>query len=1056
MKTFPMNPSDARTMVLTHGGADRPPFMGMGSRFLRGVTAIVIAAIVNASLAPLVSAAQLKRSQAATLKATSSDEQSYADALRSIYDQASRPTNPNARMPAPDLGNPDTLQSYADNMQAQWDGLRAKWGAAGVSTAIIERQQLLEKEFRTRHEQFMTLFRAAKTGGVAERKALSDFLGKEMPKPTHLPINLNNMPWQVVKPVKIEPAATEAALQKKLRFSAPKAANAVNRAAPAGNIRLTPKNATASNPGDLAPTLDAPHTPAIQKLAADLGKNPHKIYQWVHDNIYWQPTQGSVQGAQDTLDKKAGNAMDTASLLIALLRAAGIPARYVYGSVEVPADQMMNWVGGAKTIDAAQQVLGQGGIPNVALVSGGKISAVRIEHVWVETLIQYQPGRGAKHVPGQSVPDTWVPMDGSFKQYTFKPGMDLAAAVPLDANALLNAVQQSAQINQTEGWVQNLNTAALQSQLNAYQSRLKTYIESQNAGSTVGDVLGQRNAQIDPLPYLAGTLPYTIKARTQQFSEVPDSLRAKFKYSIHPDQRSAAWGDSPILSFTAPTASLAGKKLTLAWVAASAADQKAIEALIPANVTNPSQLPRTIPASISLKPQILVDGQVKAEGSSMRAGSEPVAIGGFTRYGNGQWDETQDQLIVGQQTALGLSIQGISQGQIDTLKKRMEATKATLQRAQAAPDSQRADILQGITGDQLTGDLLMATIWGYFASLQSQGVIAGSQGQMFDAPALSYGLFHAQVRPNKLYGIVTTGVTFQGLNMDVGHLRSVRWVKDDNPASPINNKLELTQNGKSAAQNRWIAYNKARGQYSSAMEHAVPEQFWVNKSSCRYTSENGQIKNPTLQSCAEGISAVKAIAIAQQQGQKIYTINRGNAATALPKLPVGGDTGAEIRSAIQAGKEVTVHESPISAHGWTGYGYTIIDPETGAGAYLIEGKGNGGVLSDTAPTCLGVALSYLFNLLSVSADALKALLGNFIGLLLNALDSIDIFNNECYSAGETFIRALAFFYMATVLGLLFSYGVAGLYWPIIAATMLFYTLIVMTLKDAFMKCPVKQ
>ena len=135
----------------------------------------------------------------------------------------------------------------------------------------------------------------------------------------------------------------------------------------------------------------------------------------VHDNIHWQPTQGSVQGAQDTLDKKAGNAMDTASLLIALLRASGIPARYVYGSVEVPAEQMMNWVGGAKTIDAAQQVLGQGGIPNVALVSGGKISAVRIEHTWVEALIQYQPGRGAKHVPGQSVPDTWVPMDGSFK-----------------------------------------------------------------------------------------------------------------------------------------------------------------------------------------------------------------------------------------------------------------------------------------------------------------------------------------------------------------------------------------------------------------------------------------------------------------------------------------------------------------------------------------------------------------------------------------------------------------------------------------------------------------
>jgi len=89
-------------------------------------------------------------------------------------------------------------------------------------------------------------------------------------------------------------------------------------------------------------------------------------------------------------------------------------------------------------------------------------------------------------------------------------------------------------------------------------------------------------------------------------------------------------------------------------------------------------------------------------------------------------------------------------------------------------------------------------------------------------------------------GIVTTGITFLGLNMDIGHLRSIRWVQDDDPQSPINGKPELTGNGKSAAQNRWIAYNKMRGQYSSAMEHAVPEQFWVDKSQCRYQDEGGK------------------------------------------------------------------------------------------------------------------------------------------------------------------------------------------------------------------------
>ena len=192
------------------------------------------------------------------------------------------------------------------------------------------------------------------------------------------------------------------------------------------------------------------------------------------------------------------------------------------------------------------------------------------------------------------------------------------------------------------------------------------------------------------------------------------------------------------------------------------------------------------------------------------------------------------------------------------------------------------------------------------------------------------------------------GVTFQGLNMDIGHLRHVRWVKDDDPKSQINDKPELKQNNKSAAQNRWIAYNRMRGQYASAMEHAAPEAFWVDKMKCSYTDENERIQNPTLNPCAEAISAVKAIAIAQSEGQKIYTINKANAQTALAKLPIGGEVGSEIRNAVNAGKEVTVHEKSINKHGWKGFGYIVIDPETGAGAYIIEGNGNEGKQIDAA------------------------------------------------------------------------------------------------------------
>jgi len=928
----------ARTaqMVLTTGGIDRPPFMGMGRRFLRAVTCVIVAAMLNLSLYPLVQAMQVKRqTDALAALMAPTVEQQYADIVRYLADSGAK------AKAAPIVADPQKLQELADQMQAQWADLRQSWQKAGVPASIINRQTSIEQAFAQRHQQLSQLLQAAQApnASAGAKAALAEYAAKEQPKQAHLPIDFNHMPWQVQKPVKTEPADTAQALQKKLGLAAPASA----KAAAATTIQL--KDFTPPTAADLAATLDAQQSDDIKQLAQSLNNDPLKIYKWVHDNIAYFPSQGSVQGAQDTLDKKSGNAIDTASLLIALLRSAGIPAHYVYGTVEIPIDQTMNWVGGAKTADAAQQMLGQGGVPNVALTSGGKVVTMRMEHVWVEAFIQYNPGRGAKHIQGTSAPDTWVPMDGSFKQYTFAQGMDLQSAVPLDANALITAAQQGAQVNEQEGWVRNLNTAAVQTQLTNYQNQLKTYIDSQNGGnSTVGDVLGTRTAKIDPLPYFAGTLPYTVRARTQAFSEVPDNLRVKFKYGIYADQMSAAWGDSPIVQYQAPTASLAGKKVTLAWVAASPADQAAIEALIPTpppgQELDPSQLPTGLPA-VGLKPEIRVDGVTVASGSGMSAGSEPIGVGGFTQYGSQQWDTSQDQLIAGQQTAIGMSIQGISQKQLDTLKTRMEATKAKLDQAQAAPQDERAAILQGMTGEDFTGDMLTATLWGYFVSLQSNGVIASSQAQMFDMPALSYGLFHAQVKPRKVYGLVTTGITFNGLNMDIGHLRHFRWVKDDDPQSIINNKPELTTNGKSAAQNRWIAYNKMRGQHSSLMESAAPEAFWVDKSTCRYTDENGQIQNPVMADCTQAISAVKAISIAQSQGQKIYTITPQNRTTALPTI-----TGAnsEIINAINAGKEVTFHESTINAYGWSGIGYNIVDPDTGAGSYIIEGSGNGGIL----------------------------------------------------------------------------------------------------------------
>lgn len=126
-----------------------------------------------------------------------------------------------------------------------------------------------------------------------------------------------------------------------------------------------------------------------------------------------------------TLQNRRGNACDTASLLIARLRAAKIPARYAIGTVQIPIDKVMNWVGGVLHPEAALQMLGQGGIPNTALVQSGVITAVRLEHIWVEAWVDFVPSRGAVHREG----DTWVPLDASFKQYQSGDGRARAGSL---------------------------------------------------------------------------------------------------------------------------------------------------------------------------------------------------------------------------------------------------------------------------------------------------------------------------------------------------------------------------------------------------------------------------------------------------------------------------------------------------------------------------------------------------------------------------------------------------------------------------------------------------
>jgi len=93
---------------------------------------------------------------------------------------------------------------------------------------------------------------------------------------------------------------------------------------------------------NLASTPDANTTDQfIVDKAQELGNDPTAIFAFVRDEIGYESYRGSLRGARGTLWSNAGNAVDQASLLIALLRASGIPARYVQGTLSDATSQQL-------------------------------------------------------------------------------------------------------------------------------------------------------------------------------------------------------------------------------------------------------------------------------------------------------------------------------------------------------------------------------------------------------------------------------------------------------------------------------------------------------------------------------------------------------------------------------------------------------------------------------------------------------------------------------------------------------------------------------------------
>lgn len=450
-----------------------------------------------------------------------------------------------------------------------------------LPAVILARHDEAVAKFEQRVAQFNQAATKAASGDEAALAQLTAFFDENPTKRRAAPVDPKNLPWRTPEPTKRMPAETQTAwFQNLYGREGTRLAQVGNSLA--GLTFITPPDAgSAPTEADLAETPETQRTAAIVAKATELGNNPVAIQNWVRNNVEWVPTWGAIQSAEDTLNKKRGNAIDIASLEIALLRAAKIPARYQFGTIELPAEQVMNWVGGVSKPEAAQQLLGQGGIANRGLIEGGKISKIRMEHAWVQAYVNWVPSRGAKQGSASQHPNplaqrnAWVTLDPSFKQYKYKEIPAFEAQVPFDLASAAAAAQQDATANEDEGWVENIGRSAIESRYQSYRDSLATYLKQSAPELTAGTPLRAVIAQNVSL--LPGAYPLAVSSSSA--AAVPEGLKWKIElraYASEMDRAERFTAFSKVFALT----ELTGKRVSAKGVPATATDAQTLAQLV--------------------------------------------------------------------------------------------------------------------------------------------------------------------------------------------------------------------------------------------------------------------------------------------------------------------------------------------------------------------------------------------------------------------------------------------------------------------------------------------
>ncbi len=381
------------------------------------------------------------------------------------------------------------------------------------------------------------------------------------------------------------------------------------------------ESGAAPPPEYLEETPEVRFTPELDLLINQYHRDPLTLFGIVRDEVRYQPYYGSMKDSQHVLDTMGGNDLDQASLLIAVLRRIGVPARYVRGTVEIPIARARQWLGVTDS-QTVGDILFTAGVPTSLVVDGGgTIVAVRLEHVWVEAWLDFTNYRGVANRAGGAI---WVPLDPSFQSLQGNGGPDLATESGFDPDAFLDNF---------------LLTLSSRSPAEQYVLDLQGYASTSYPGVNFYNVLWGTDTIPEGLETAPASLPYTTVQVLEATAAIPDSLRYKLRFQANG------------LDATASFVEIVGNRVTLAYEPATQADRDIIATY--------GNLYDTPPWLINVRPELRIAGALRSAGTGIGFGRQDTFTLQFL-LGSNPLDTVTNTINAGGRYAVGLAAQDIS------------------------------------------------------------------------------------------------------------------------------------------------------------------------------------------------------------------------------------------------------------------------------------------------------------------------------------------------------------------------------------------------------------